>query len=154
MKVTRYTLAILAALAMAGIYGCGTNSTPTSVNTNLDGTAPSAPEDLGLTTTSSYYQLTWTPSPDADVAKYQVYHYQPNPSRDNAYELIGETTTASFTFNGGLHEDNPSFRVRAVDNAGNASAFSSVFTAPISNVPPSGGTGGNSSGDPQHRASE
>ena len=154
MKVMRYSLAILAALAMAGIFGCGTQSTPTSVNTNLDGTAPQAPEDLGLTSTSSYYELTWTPSPDADVAKYRVYHYQPDPSRDNSYVLIGETTTASFMFSGGLHEDNPSFCVRAIDNSGNASAYSAVFTASISNVPPSGGNGGNSTGDPQHRASE
>ena len=114
MKFTRSTLAILAAVAMVGLYGCGKSAEPTSVSPSLDGTPPSAPEGFSFAATTSYYRLAWSPSPDADVAKYQVYLYQPDPSRDNSYVMIGETTTSDFALPASISGIEAYFRVRAV----------------------------------------
>jgi len=151
VKFTRSTLAILAAVAMVGLYGCGKSAEPTSVSPSLDGTPPSAPEGFSFAATTSYYRLAWSPSPDADVAKYQVYLYQPDPSRDNSYVMIGETTTSDFALPASISGIEAYFRVRAVDQTGNRSAYSDVYGATI---PAAGNSGGAGTGDPGHRIQE
>jgi len=150
VKFTRSTLAILAAVAMVGLYGCGKSAEPTSVSPSLDGTPPSAPEGFSFAATTSYYRLAWSPSPDADVAKYQVYLYQPDPSRDNSYVMIGETTTSDFALPASISGIEAYFRVRAVDQTGNRSAYSDAYGATI----PVSGNSGSGAGDPGHRIEE
>ena len=106
-----------------------------------------------------FNELTWAPSAAADVAKYQVYQYQPDPSRDNAYVMIGETTTSSLNLGRTAVETDTYFRVRAVDQSGNRSAFSvetSVHLPALGSGGSGGGGGGGlpGDGDPGRRFEE
>jgi chitinase len=117
--------------------GATTTSTAVGITVTApsgDTTAPSVP--TGLTSpsqTSSSISLTWTASSDnsggSGVAGYDVY-------RDGS--LIASPTTTSYTSTGLSASTAYAFRVRARDNAGNASTQS----AQISVSTTSGGGGG------------
>jgi hypothetical protein len=114
---------LLAALAF--VSGCGATS-PTSPEMALDSSPPPAPANLIVASGST--DLSWDPSAAADVAGYQVYEYSPDPSRDNAYVLLGEvdsgTTTHPLPVT--VVDRQGFFRVRAVDTSGNRSALSNM----------------------------
>jgi hypothetical protein len=142
VKFSRFVVVSLAAAALLGAMGCGNSSDPTSANPNLDSNAPPTPAGLQLVSVPEYNELAWEASTAPDVARYQVYEYQPDPSRDNAYVMIGETTTASYRlpFDDGGTET--FYRVRAVDESGNRSAMSDAFTADVPVITRGGGGGG------------
>jgi len=151
VKVARYTLATLATVACIGLYGCGNSSAVTNATRSLDSTPPPAPESISLNTVPEFNELTWAASAAADVARYQVYQYQPDPSRDNAYVMLGETTTSSFNLGRTADATDTYFRVRAVDQAGNRSAFSSETSV---HLPALGGGGDGGGGDTRKRTGE
>jgi len=117
------TLALIAALS-----GCGKDAAPTAAVPGLDTTPPVTPAALGVTAdpSSGSLQVHWTASPDADVATYRVYLYSPDPSRDNAYVQVGETSASATSWSIPAASDvvTQYYRVRAVDGAGNVSAYS------------------------------
>jgi plastocyanin len=93
--------------------------TPASDTWTVDTTAPSPPTGLdAVALTSTRALVTWTASPDPDVASYQVY-------RDGS--LIGETTVTSFTDTALAGPATYSYTARAVDQAGNVSGDSDPF---------------------------
>jgi hypothetical protein len=151
-------LVVTASLAMvAMLTGCGADA-PTSPSATLDSTPPPAPTALTMTidATVSGYLLEWTASSASDVAKYQVFQYSPDPSRDNAYVLVGEATAAQFAADAPASAGTETFRVKAVDGAGNHSAFSAALAVPMvpTNTPGLGGGGGSTSGlekDPRYK---
>ncbi|WP_168122327.1 fibronectin type III domain-containing protein [Paenibacillus sp. HB172176] len=103
-----------------------------------DSTPPSAPTNLAVSAyDSDSVSLTWSPSTDdVGVTGYEVY-------RDGA--SAGTTATAAFTDTGLTASTSYLYRVRAVDAAGNRSAFSSALTAatdaqPGDTTPPSAPT--------------
>ncbi len=140
MKLARIMLATLAAVALVSMYGCGKSASPTGVSQTLDSTPPSAPETVALMTAPEGNDLTWAPSTASDLAGYQVYQYQPDPSRDNAYVMIGQSTTNSFRL---TMTGSEVFRVRAVDTSGNLSAYSSEFSTMVPVIATGGGNNGN-----------
>jgi hypothetical protein len=97
VKSSRMLFPTLVALSLAALLsGCGQTSTPTGV-TALDETAPAAPSQLAKqddTATPSGW-LTWEPSTSANVASYEIYQYSPDPSREDAYLLVGQTDAAT-----------------------------------------------------------
>ncbi len=106
------------------VTGGGTDTTPPSVPAGLN--SPSQ--------TSSSISLSWNASSDnaggSGVAGYDVY-------RDGA--LVGSPTGTSFTNSGLTAATNYAYRVRARDNAGNASAQSAAITARTRDIdPPTG----------------
>ncbi|KAF1706594.1 chitinase [Pseudoxanthomonas sacheonensis] len=103
--------------------------------TSPDTTAPSVPAGLAApSVTSSSVNLTWTASTDnaggSGVAGYDVYR---NGS------LVGSSTSPGYTDSGLSAATAYTYRVRARDNAGNASAQSAQISATTS----PGGGGGN-----------
>ena len=152
MKFSRNMLAAVAVVATVGLFGCGKSTDPTSVSPSLDSTPPSAPEGLSLTSTSEYNTLSWTASSATDLVSYQVYQYQPDPSCNNSYVMIGETTSTSYQISATKADTQTYFRVRAMDTAGNLSAMSTELDAHLPAAPMGGGGPGTS--DPQHRISE
>ena len=157
MKVATTTLAAMATIACLGLYGCGSSSDVTNAAGSLDSTPPPAPESIALNTVPEYNELTWAASAAADVAKYQVYRYQPDPSRDNAYVMVGETTNSSFNLGRTSEDADTYFRVRAVDEAGNRSAFSSETSVHLPALGSGGGgpgMSGDDSGDSRTRIGE
>ena len=169
MKLTHTTVATIAAVACIALYGCGNSTDSTNVSPTLDSTPPPAPESIVLITGPTENRLTWAASPAADVVKYEVYQYMPDPTRDNAYVMIGESATSSFKL---LSQDemNTYFRVRTVDQSGNRSGLSVEYRAHVppvikgndgdptptgepDNNPVGGGTGA-PDGSPGHRIGE
>lgn len=148
MKLARTMFATLAAVALMSAYGCGKSASPTSATGSLDTTPPGAPEGLAMMSVPEFNELTWTPSTASDLATYQVYQYQPDPSRDNAYVLLGETTSPSFRL---TMTGDGAFRVKAVDTSGNRSAFSSELTTTVPAIMTGGGSNGNP-GSPGRKA--
>jgi hypothetical protein len=142
-------LVVTASLALVAILsGCGAN-TPTSPSAALDTTPPAAPTALAMSfdATAGGYVLAWTPSSASDVARYQVFIYSPDPARDNAYVLVGESTTANFVAEAPAAAADVVFRVKAVDVSGNHSAFSSALSVPMQPTNTPGLGGGGSLGD-------
>jgi hypothetical protein len=140
---SRMLLSTLVALSLAALLsGCGQNSTPTGVTT-LDETAPAAPSALtkvnDAATPSGW--LAWEPSVTATVASYEVYQYSPDPSREDAYLLVGQTdaSTTRYALPASAEPLTVYYRVKAVSTAGIRSPWST--TADIT-VYSSNGAGG------------
>ena len=150
---TRNILATVAVVATVVLSGCGKSADSTNVNTSLDTTPPSAPEGVSLNKTPEFNALSWNASPSADVTRYQVFQYSPDPSRDNAYVMIGESTTSGFTLPMSDTADNTYFRVKAVDASGNRSGFSTELAADVPGLTRGGG-GGGSTKDPHTKIDE
>lgn len=110
-----------------------------TVEPNEDTTPPTVPSDLTCTDkTSSSVSLTWDESTDdAGVAEYVV--AMKNGSGD--FTEIGTPATNSFTKTGLLASTTYSFRVKAVDGAGNESGWSNVLTVTTGSAHSGSGNG-------------
>jgi hypothetical protein len=138
-----HRIAVLSLALAALLSGCGNSTNATNVTTpELDGTAPSAPSALSLATDPSSFNssLHWSLSSSSDVSRYEIYMFSPDPSRDNAYVLLGETnaTTSNFGLDPVGQTTSNFYRVRAVDGNGNRSGFSSTLSAELRPAPRSG----------------
>jgi hypothetical protein len=135
VKSSRLLLSTLVALSLAALLsGCGQNTTPTGVTT-LDQTAPAAPTGLSkvIETANPSGVLAWQPSTSANVAGYEVYLYSPDPTREEAYALAGQTDAGTTQFPLPFSYDNQTlyYRLKAVSNAGVKSAWSATAAVVI-----------------------
>jgi hypothetical protein len=142
-----HTCAIL--MLAAALGGCSSGSGPTTPLTMLDSTPPPAPASLALDydAASAHYVLTWDPSAAPDVAGYEVHLYSSDPSTASDYVMIGSPAGAGFTMPDPENPADWSVRVRARDNAGNLSPFSSLTSQPVIPPNPTGMGGGGGNGD-------
>jgi hypothetical protein len=120
----------LAALSLAALLsGCGQNSTPTGV-TALDETAPAAPSQLLKESDPANPNglLAWEPSTSANVAGYEVYQYAPDPAREDAYVLVGQTdgTITEYALPFSYQSQTVYYRLKAVSTAGIKSSWSAT----------------------------
>ena len=134
----------LSLAAVALLAGCGKSSKPVSAvpdagTPTLDTTPPPVPEGLSVTSdpVSGSERIVWSPSAAPDVAKYQVYVYSPDPSREDSYvlrmEIEGKST--QYDLNAVSSPTTQFFRVRAVDGSGNLSGLSPALSVGLE--PPS-----------------
>lgn len=135
MKSSRLLLSTLVAVSLALVLsGCGQNTTPTGV-TALDQTAPAAPTGLIKVTsvTCPYGMLTWQPSTSANVVGYEVYQYLPDPTREDAYVLVGQTDAVTTEFSLPFYYEVQTFyyRVKAISTAGLKSGWSVTAAIPV-----------------------
>jgi len=124
---TTYTFEIVA-VDKEGNLSTGNNQVSVSTLA-ADNTAPTVPSGLTVSYNgSNRVSLAWQASSDnVGVNKYKIYRSE----NGGAYKLVGTSTVASFT-NAGLRSSTPySFKVSAVDAAGNESAASVVNTTTI-----------------------
>ena len=143
------SLPLTAVTAMVMLIGCGDTANLTAPVSSLDTTPPPAPVSLSASYDTYVRQaLTWDPSAAPDVVGYQVYVYSPSPDRDNAYVLADDPDPSDnfFVFPIVAVDTEATYRVRAVDAAGNRSAFSAAATVMIAAT--GGGGGGGGDGDP------
>lgn len=130
MKTSRPLIQLAIAMALAAaICGCGAGSDPVAPGAVTDNAPPQAPTGLtpGLSDISNPV-LEWSANSEPDLAGYQIYQYSPDPSRDNAYELVA-TVGASATewqLPDVTETEITWFRLRAIDGAGNRSAVSTA----------------------------
>ena len=100
-----------------------------------DTTPPSAPTGLTATAGPGQVDLTWTASTDnVGVSGYRVERCQGAGCTD--FAQVGTPTGTAFTDTGLAASTTYRYQVRAVDAAGNLSAYSSIATA----TTPAGGT--------------
>jgi hypothetical protein len=131
MKSVRliYTALTLSALVLA-LAGCGKSSALVSpAGNSLDTTPPAAPTAVAGSYDPAAQRdyLNWDGSTSPDVAGYEVWQYESDPSLGGTGVLIGSAGASAESYALPLtNEARPVwFRVRATDEAGNLSAFSS-----------------------------
>lgn len=135
-------------------YGNGTQVTysldaagnRSNVATTFDTTPPGAPGGLTASAvTGSQVTLTWSPATDNfAVAYYQVERCQ--GSGCSNFGSLASSGGTAYTDSGLAQVTSYSYRVRAVDPAGNLGAYSAVVTAVTLDVTPPSAPGGLSAG--------
>jgi hypothetical protein len=123
-----YSTLALGALVLA-LAGCGKTSELVSpAGNSLDTTPPAAPTAVAGSYDAAAQRdyLNWDGSTSPDVASYEVWQYESDPSLGGTGVLIGSADATAESFALPLTtEARPAwFRVRAADEAGNRSAFS------------------------------
>lgn len=150
MKALRLISLPLASFAtMAMLSGCADAVRPAEPGSVIDTTPPPAPANLSMSYDAMARPvLIWEASTAPDVVGYLVYVYSPSPERDNAYVLTDDPDPGdnSFQLPNVTTDTEAVYRVRAVDVAGNRSAFSAAATVVISPAGSSGRGGGGGSG--------
>jgi predicted phage tail protein len=137
VKLNRIVFSALAMSALVlALAGCGSKSASLVGPGNvIDTTPPAAP-----TSVSSSYDaaagrdyLNWTPSTSADVASYQVWKYEADPASGATGTMImtAGAADASVALSPISSDGTFWFRVRAIDESGNQSAFSSSVAADL-----------------------
>ncbi|GGZ90198.1 PA14 domain-containing protein [Streptomyces bluensis] len=112
----------------AGNESTGTADQPV---TTVDTTAPGAPQGLTATSTKAANSLSWQATSGA--ASYEVYRAA---DAGGTYERIGTVTSPSYTDSTAAADVPLAYKVRALDPAGNASAYSAVVWATRDTVAP------------------
>ena len=141
---TLISLSLAAFATMAMLSGCGNSANPLALDPALDTTPPPAPTSMIVSHDAAGREvLTWDASAAPDVVGYQVYLYSPSTERDNAYVLADDPNPSDNSFPLPTVDSTTEvvYRVRAVDAAGNASAFSAPAMITIN------GAGGGGGGD-------
>jgi fibronectin type 3 domain-containing protein len=121
----------------AGNLSPYSNTAPATIS---DATPPSAPTNLVATPSGSTINLSWTASTDnVGVTGYRVQYCA--GSGCSSFALLATTTATTYS-DVNLSPGSYSFRIKAIDAAGNASAFSNTATASVvDTLPPSTPTG-------------
>jgi len=124
--------ALLMSALVLTLAGCGQSSSVLAPTVpGLDTTPPAAPTNLAGSYDAGANRdyLNWTGSTSADVAAYQVWEYDTDPASGTATGRLvvsagagDESVALPPTSDAGTHW----FRVRAVDEAGNRSAYSTA----------------------------
>lgn len=92
-----------------------------NVTDHYDTTAPLPPTNIKTITGDNRVDIYWDPSPDRDVAGYNVYY---SYSYNGKYILIGNTTNTYFVDNGAQNGTTYYYAVTAYDYNGNESELS------------------------------
>lgn len=130
MKSLRFvTFALMTSAIVFILAGCGKSSDVVAPATALDTTPPAAPTDVtgSFDPAGQRDYLNWTGSTSPDVAGYEVWQYESDPALGATGVLVATTDAAADNVALPLTSQAREvwFRVRANDDAGNLSAFSS-----------------------------
>lgn len=121
-------LALMTSALLFAAAGCGKSNDFVSPASALDTTPPAAPTDVtgGYDPATGRDYLNWTGSTSPDVAGYEVWQYESDPSLGGTGVLVGSTgaSAAGFALPLTSEANEAWFRVRAADEAGNLSAYS------------------------------
>jgi hypothetical protein len=136
VKSPRHLVPMLVALTLVGMLsGCSKNTTPTGLDSALDQAPPAIPAQIvgEMDTSTGSATIEWTASSSANAATYQIYRYSPDPARENAYVLIGETDAATTNFSPTVSSLGISYyRLRTTSTTGVQSAWSATIALSLS----------------------
>lgn len=130
MKSLRFVaLAVTAFVLALVLSGCGKSTSPTSSVPTVDNSPPAAPAQLEIHMTSGFNHLAWAPSASANTKTYEVFVYNPDPNREDAYIQFAQTDAqvTSIQLPPSLQTGLQYFKVQATSAGGNHSSFSSVL---------------------------
>ena len=122
---------LLPALALTALLatGCASDENPLApTSTGADTTPPASPQSLTQHTDQGGYRISWAASADADLAGYNVYRYDPDPSRVSAWVKINGSLVTGTTHSVMVAPGEWNYAVRSVDQSGNESPLSSFIT--------------------------
>lgn len=126
------SIALVSSAIVFALAGCGQSTDPVAPASTLDTTPPAAPTNVAgsYDSASERDYLNWTGSTSADVAGYEVWQYETDPALGGSGVLVGSTGASAQSFALPLTNEARTawFRVRAADEAGNLSAYSSTST--------------------------
>ncbi|MGH7724817.1 MAG: hypothetical protein ACREOU_05255 [Candidatus Eiseniibacteriota bacterium] len=127
----------LAALfvGLIALAGCGTDNPISSGDPDLDAAAPSAPANLRAEARGNQTVLAWDANSEATVIGYEVHRYAPDPSRENAYQLVTSSPVTSTEFQISAGAGEGYYRVKAVSANSKKSALSAVTMATAESSP-------------------
>lgn len=130
MKSLRFVSSALVASALVfAVAGCGGTMEIAGPTNPLDTTPPAAPTNVAgrYDAASARDYLNWTGSTSADVAGYEIWQYETDPALGGTGVLVGATDASAQSFALPITSDSRTawFRLRATDEAGNQSAYSS-----------------------------
>ncbi|MFH1916659.1 MAG: FG-GAP-like repeat-containing protein [Nanoarchaeota archaeon] len=99
----------------------GENKGTASITYSIDTTPPGQVQNLAISPQAgtSNLRLTWTKPADTDVSEYLIYRAENTFSTANDAQLIGQTSTTSFTDLGLVSEKTYHYGIIATDQAGN-----------------------------------
>ena len=159
MKSPKHVVPMIVALTLAAMLsGCSKNTTPTAPADIADTTVPTVPAVPAVPTVPTLDEsppalpaqivaerdavtgpatIEWTASSSANAASYQIYQYSPDPNRESAYVLIGETpaTTTSYPLSESSLETTY-YRLRTTSTTGVQSGWSAIVQVTVA---PGGG---------------
>jgi len=127
--------AVIVVWASGLLFGCNKNkdSDPPPQVTPADNTPPTAPSNLTASVVSgTRIDLAWTASTDvggSGVASYRIF-------RNGGASSLGTATTSNYSDPAVVGGTTYTYRVTAVDQAGNISAASNIATATTPGTPP------------------
>jgi hypothetical protein len=134
-KMRKSTLLKLVAFGFAlslvpVVNGCSEDSTVAPEPVVQDTAPPAPPVGIAVQRRETGVKLTWDPNMESDLAGYNIWIYNPCPDAVQAYVklndgLVTDSQFSSSRLAGG--RTNQYFRLTAVDEYGNESAFSSVI---------------------------
>jgi len=118
---------LLSVVALAAVLatGCTSENNPVSPNGSTEDTTPPAvPQNVGSVEARGLWIMSWAANAEADLAGYNVYRYDPDPSRENSYVKVNASTITNTTYTLPTHPGDLQYKVRAVDQTGNQSGLS------------------------------
>ncbi|RLG70534.1 MAG: hypothetical protein DRO04_01770 [Candidatus Iainarchaeum archaeon] len=101
-----------------------TCSSVTHFKINVDTIAPSAPSSISASVSGSTVSLSWSGASDAKSGIKEYYVYRCTSTSTSSCSKIATTSSTSYT-NSNLSNGTYYYRIKAVDNAGNISDYSS-----------------------------
>lgn len=116
------------------INGCSEDSTTTPVATIQDTAPPAPPVGIDVEWRRTGAKISWTPNLESDLAGYNLWVYHPSPNSIQAYTKLNQELIAGTEYGcSKLPDGDPNhyFRLTAVDEYGNESAYSVVVTAEV-----------------------
>jgi hypothetical protein len=120
---------LLPIFALAGLLAAGcAEENLLAPGGSEDTTPPAAPQGAILQPSSGDWRMSWNPNGEADLAGYNVFRYDPDPSRENAYVKVNPSTITTNSYSVSVDPASAIFRVRAVDATGNQSGMSGIAT--------------------------
>jgi len=124
------TFALFMGAMLFVLAGCGKSSDVTApAGQTLDTTPPAAPTNVAGSYDAGAQRdyIHWTGSTSSDVVTYEVWQYDSDPAAGATGVMIGTTDAGTDVLALPITTDaRPAwFRVRAMDDAGNLSAYSS-----------------------------
>jgi len=155
VKSPRFSIALALALSVAALAGCGKDNTPTGVSPTVDNTAPDAPTAVNAAANpgSGLWFLNWTASSSPSVASYEIWIYNPDPSRTNSYTLAATVPSTSTSWQLPVvgYTQTIWYLIRSVNTGGVTSSWTSPLSVTLTPAPTAGGgSDGTGSGTNKH----
>lgn len=116
------------------IDGCSEDSTVAPETVIQDTAPPAPPVGITIQRRDTGVKITWAPNMESDLAGYNIWVYDPSPNAVQSYVKLNTGLIAAHEYSSSKLPDGRAdqyFRLTAVDEYGNESAFSGVVTSGV-----------------------